>query len=462
MLGQTAYKAIDDNRALIKKVALDIWANPEGPYREFKACEWMADALTNAGFSVEVGTAGVPTAIKATYGSGHPTIGFLAEYDALPGLSQELAAEKKPIEGQPYGHGCGHNLLGAATLGGVLGLKAEMEEKKLPGTIIYFGCPAEEVLTGKCFMARGGAFDDLDIAIGFHPGKTNVAPMNGGVSNALDSVKFHFKGRTAHAGGDPHNGRSALDAVELMNVGTQYLREHVTSDVRIHYIITEGGTAPNIVPDRASSYYFIRALSREAVEDTYERLCKIAKGAAMMTETEVEIEYLGGCYNFLNNSTLAKLALDCLREAPREPWSEEDLKFGDAINRAMPATYEKALTSFGLPDGTVFLDEVQEPKPTSGGGGSSDVGDVQHICPCTTFTTTCMAIGCTGHSWQTAAYAGAEIGVKGTIYAAKTMALIGLKVLTDPKIREDAKAEFDKAMAGKKYKCPITSDMLVP
>lgn len=211
---------------------------------------------------------GVPTAIKATYGSGHPTIGFLAEYDALPGLSQELAAEKKPIEGQPYGHGCGHNLLGAATLGGVLGLKAEMEEKKLPGTIIYFGCPAEEVLTGKCFMARGGAFDDLDIAIGFHPGKTNVAPMNGGVSNALDSVKFHFKGRTAHAGGDPHNGRSALDAVELMNVGTQYLREHVTSDVRIHYIITEGGTAPNIVPDRASSYYFIRALSREAVEDT--------------------------------------------------------------------------------------------------------------------------------------------------------------------------------------------------
>ena len=198
------------------------------------------------------------------------------------------------------------------------------------------------------------------------------------------------------------------------------------------------------------------------MEDTYERLCKIAKGAAMMTETEVEIEYLGGCYNFLNNSTLAKLALDCLREAPREPWSEEDLKFGDAINRAMPATYEKALTSFGLPDGTVFLDEVQEPKPTSGGGGSSDVGDVQHICPCTTFTTTCMAIGCTGHSWQTAACAGAEIGVKGTIYAAKTMALIGLKVLTDPKIREDAKAEFDKAMAGKKYKCPITSDMLVP
>ena len=268
MLGQTAYKTIEANHDMLKKIALDMWANPEGPYREFKACEWISEALKKAGFDVEIGAGGVPTAIKATYGSGHPVIGFLGELDALPGLSQELCTEKKPIEGQTYGQGCGHNLLGVAHLGAVIGLKEEMIEKNLPGTIVYYGCPAEEQLTGKSFMARGGAFDCLC-----------------GSAVGINSVKFHFKGRTAHAGGDPHNGRSALDAVELMNVGANYLREHVTSDVRIHYIITEGGTAPNIVPDKASNFYFIRAQSREVVEDTYERLCKIAQGAAMMTET---------------------------------------------------------------------------------------------------------------------------------------------------------------------------------
>ena len=248
----------------------------------------------------------------------------------------------------------------SAHLGAVIGLKEEMIEKNLPGTIVYYGCPAEEQLTGKSFMARGGAFDCLDLAIHFHPGKTNTVSL--GTSNALNSAKFHFKGRTAHAGGDPHNGRSALDAVELMNVGANYLREHVTSDVRIHYIITEGGTAPNIVPDKASNFYFIRAQSREVVEDTYERLCKIAQGAAMMTETELEIEYLGGCYNTLPNKVLGKVVYDCLKEVPVEPWTEEELKFADALNKTMPEVYAKNVAASGAPEGTILFEGVEEPK----------------------------------------------------------------------------------------------------
>ncbi|MEQ2398444.1 amidohydrolase [Merdimmobilis hominis] len=459
MLGQTAYKTIEANHDMLKKIALDMWANPEGPYREFKACEWISEALKKAGFDVEIGAGGVPTAIKATYGSGHPVIGFLGELDALPGLSQELCTEKKPIEGQTYGQGCGHNLLGVAHLGAVIGLKEEMIEKNLPGTIVYYGCPAEEQLTGKSFMARGGAFDCLDLAIHFHPGKTNTVSL--GTSNALNSAKFHFKGRTAHAGGDPHNGRSALDAVELMNVGANYLREHVTSDVRIHYIITEGGTAPNIVPDKASNFYFIRAQSREVVEDTYERLCKIAQGAAMMTETELEIEYLGGCYNTLPNKVLGKVVYDCLKEVPVEPWTEEELKFADALNKTMPEVYAKNVAASGAPEGTILFEGVEEPKAVNS-FGSTDVGDVQHICPAIMFNTATYNIGAPGHCWQITASAGSSIGIKGMLLASRVMALFGLKVLTDPKIYEKAKAEFDKAMAGKKYKCPITPELLVP
>ena len=265
MIGEIAYKAIEDSRAKLVEVARNIWENPEGPFREFKACQWTAEVLKDAGFDVEIGVAGIPTAIKATWGSGHPVVGLLGEYDALPGMSQAHSTKKEPIEGQAYGQGCGHNLLGVGHLGGALGLKAEMEARNLPGTVVFYGCPAEEVLTGKPFMARGGAFDCLDYCIAWHPGKANQVLCGSAVG--INSVKFHYKGRTAHAGGDPHNGRSALDAVELCNVGAQYLREHVTSDVRIHYIILEGGTAPNIVPDKASTWYMVRALSREAVVD---------------------------------------------------------------------------------------------------------------------------------------------------------------------------------------------------
>ncbi|MCI8934735.1 MAG: amidohydrolase, partial [Clostridiaceae bacterium] len=247
MIDTIAMKAVDQNAQALEDLAKKIWDNPETAFNEVNACQWTADLLRQNGFEVEVGYAGLPTAIKATWGKGHPVVGFLGEYDALPGLSQKVSTEKEPVCSGAPGQGCGHNLLGVACVGAALGMKAELEATGKEGTVVFFGCPAEEVLTGKAFMARNGAFTDLDVAFSWHGSSANMVTI--GTMTGLNSAIFHFHGVTAHAGGDPHNGRSALDAVELMNVGANYLREHVTSDVRIHYVIKEGGTAPNIVPD---------------------------------------------------------------------------------------------------------------------------------------------------------------------------------------------------------------------
>ena len=459
MLGQKAFEKIEQAKNRLVDISLKMWNHPEGPYREYKASEWIAEYLREEGFSVEVGVSGVPTAIKATWGSGSPAIGLLGEIDALPGLSQKVMTHKEPVDPNAYGQGCGHNMLGIGALGGAVGLKAEMEAKGLSGRVVYFGCPAEEVLTGKGYMARGGAFDDIDYCVEFHPGSVNMIHM--GRTTALNSANFHFKGVTAHAGGDPHNGRSALDAVELMNVGANYLREHVTSDVRIHYIITDGGVAPNIVPDHASSKYFVRAYTREACIEVYERLIKIAKGAAMMTDTEVEIEYLGGCYERLPNSTLSDLLQQALEEAPREAWTQDELQFAHELNATTPDLYKKQLAVYDLPEGTELCDQVL-PISTMDTFGSTDVGDVQHIVPGVSFVTATWNIGAPGHSWQVTACAGHSIGMKGMIYASKTIALFGLKVLEHPEILEAAREEFKKKMGGKTYECPITPEMLVP
>jgi len=406
-----------------------------------------------------VGVAGVPTAIKATWGSGSPAFGILGELDALPGLSQKLVTHKEPVDPEGYGQGCGHNLLGIGALGGAIGLKAGLEADSLPGRVVYYGCPAEEILTGKGFMARGGAFDDIDFCLEFHPGTMNA--VNTGRTTALNSVNFNFTGITAHAGGDPYNGRSALDAVELMNVGANYLREHVTDDVRIHYIITDGGLAPNIVPDHASSRYFVRAFTREACLEVYNRLINVAKGAAMMTDTEVEVEYLGGCYERMLNPTLSDVLREALAEAPRESWSADDIAFAKALNDTVPEIYKKQLSLYGLPGDAQLHDEVP-PVYSMDSFGSTDVGDVQHIVPGVTFTTATWNIGAPGHSWQVTACSGHAIGMKGMIYASKTIALFGLKVFENPEILKKAREEFVKTMDGKTYECPITPEMKVP
>ncbi len=457
MIQTTATKTVDKYAQELIALADKIWEYPETAYNEVKACEWTAEFLKKHGFNVEVGYAGLPTAIKATWGEGHPAIGFLGEYDALPGMSQKVTTEKDPIVLGGAGQGCGHNLLGVAALGACLGMKAALEEKGLKGTVIYYGCPGEEVLTGKAFMARNGGFNEIDAAFSWHGSTNNNVTI--GTMTGLNSAVFHFKGRTAHAGGDPHNGRSALDAAELMSVGSNYLREHVTSDVRIHYMYKEAGTAPNIVPDRAAVWYYVRAMSREAVENTYDRLVKIAKGAAMMTETEVEIEFLGGCYNTLNSVTMAELTRQVMTEVEMPVWTEEEKAFADALNKQSPM-YE-AMKAKGAFDNGPLATTVL-PILNQNGYGSTDVGDVMHICPTLQVMTSQANLAAPGHSWQITACVGMSIGHKGMIYGAKAMAEAAVRMVENPSIVQACKDEFAKVMNGRTYKCPIPAEVPVP
>ena len=460
MTGDIAYKAIQDKRDELVKLASDIHANPEWAYHEYKAQKCTGALLEKEGFTVEYGAGGVNTAIKASWGSGHPVIGYLGEYDALPGLSQQVCTTPKPQEGHTWGHGCGHNLLGVSCVAAVLGAKAEMQAQGLPGTIVYYGCSAEEQATGKPYMARGGAFDGLDFAMAWHPDCVNL--VNIGRFTALNSAKFHFTGKSAHAGGDPHNGRSALDAVELMNKGVNYLREHVTDDVRIHYIITNGGMAPNIVPEKASSFYFIRAFTREAVVDTYERICKIARGAALMTETSAEIEYLGGCYQTLSNMTLSNMLNDCFDEVPAEEFTEDERRQMREINAATPAVHASLCRMYGRPEGTEIFEGVLPMDPIDM-FGSTDVGDVMNLVPTPALLlTSCYSLGTAPHTWQTTYWANSTVGFKGTFRAARILALGSLKLLTDPAMQKAATEEFRRARAGLTYQCPIPPDMPIP
>ena len=457
MLNTTAIQAVEKNEKILIDLAKKIWENPETAYNEVQACQWTAQVLKDAGFTVEVGYVGMPTAIKATWGKGKPVIGFLGEYDALPGLSQKISTEKEPICAGAPGQGCAHNLLGVACLGAALGMKAELEETGKDGTVVFYGCPGEEVLTGKAFMARGGAFTELDAAFSWHGATANS--LSTGTMTGLNSAVFHFKGITAHAGGDPHNGRSALDAVELMNVGANYLREHVTSDVRIHYMIKEGGTAPNIVPDNASVWYYVRAMSREAIEDTYKRLIKVAEGAAHMTETKMEIEFLGGCYNTLNPVMLTNLTHDVMEQIEMPQWTDEEKAFAETLN-TKSQQYESVKATGVLEKGPLCT--FVAPVAKRDGYGSTDVGDVQHIVPCVQVMTATCNLAAPGHSWQITACAGNSIGMKGMIYGAKVMAATAMKLVEDPKLVEEAKAEFKQVMNGRTYNCPIPKEIPIP
>ncbi|WP_300410279.1 amidohydrolase [Lagierella sp.] len=447
-------KYIDEKKEELIGLAKKIWENPEVSFQEYKAVEWYKEFLEKEGFDVTVGDYGVPTSIRASYGSGSPVIGFLGEYDALRGMSQVVDTVKKPVkEGDP-GHACQHNLLGVGHLGAAIALKNAIKNKEAKGTVVFYGCPGEEELTGKGFMARGGAFRDLDVSFSWHPGNGNAIVM--GKLTALNTFEIHYKGQTAHAAADPQNGRSALDALELTNVGVQYLREHVTDDVRIHYSILNGGKAPNIVPDSASSWYFVRALSREAVTDTYERIKKVAEGAAIMTETESSVKYLGGCYNTLGNKVLADVLLEAMKETPSQKWSEEDIKFAQKMEEvrtnARGAFPTDKNTGEYLYEGEPFISYLDS-------YGSSDVGDVQHICPGILFITATTNLGAAGHSWQNTACAGMGIGFKGMLYAAKSMGLAGLKLLQDENLVKKAKEQFKIDMQDKEYICPIPKDL---
>lgn len=444
-----------------------IWDYSELGFKEFKSAKLQAGYLEVNGFHVEMGVAGIPTAFVAEWGQGKPYIGYLGEYDALAGVSQEVSTSRQPrVPGGP-GHGCGHNLLGTGALGAALGLKHAMGTMKLPGTIRYYGCPAEELLAGKVYMARVGLFSDLDVAITWHPGAMNTVRLAGGT--AMNSVKFSYHGKTAHAAGDPHNGRSALDAVELLNISANYLREHVISQARIHYVITNGGNQPNVVPAEAEVWYYVRAPHRYQVEEIYDRLVDAAKGAALMTGTTFDINFLTGCYEVLLNETLADVMWDCLQKVGPPEFSPEEMEFAQKFRE----TFDKnAITELiNNPEYQDVPDLCKSPLNTSlvsprgkgrFGGGSTDVGDVSWIVPTVQMSAATVPLACPGHSWQNCALSGSTIGHKGMIVAAKTMALCGFELVQNPELIKKAKIEFDKLTKESPYKSPLPEGTEVP
>ena len=451
MTGTVALEEISRLRPALKELALNIWKEPEPPFQEKKAARWTAELLEQNGFSVKLGVAGLPTAIVATYGQGAPIIGFLGEYDPLPGMSQQAdCPEKKPVVPGAYGHGCGHNLLGTANVGAVIGAKREMEARGLSGTLVFYGCPAEELAAGKGIMAEAGLFDGLDACLVFHPDVRNVVQR--GANASCLSMKFRYHGRSAHAGGSPQDGRSALKAVELCGIGTQYLREHLTSDVRVHYCIDNGGTAMNIIPDLAEASYGVRANTVESALDVKRRVLNVAQGAALMTETTLEVEDLSGCYDTLNNGVLGELMDQCLRAVPFEEWTEEELALAEAINATNPRVYRGMCMRNGIAPGTHLFTGVAEPN-FAREMASTDAGDVMHIAPGINFGTACAPICAMPHTWQAASAYGGEIGIKGMVYAAKAMALCALRLMESPETVAAAREEFMKATGGAPYQC---------
>jgi len=444
---QQAIEWVGANKTMLDKASLAIWNFAETELEEYKSSEYLANMLERNGFAVERGVADMPTAFVATYGTGKPVIGILAEYDALPGLSQKAdTTSKEPLVPAEPGHGCGHNLFGVGSAAGAMAIKSVMEKNGLSGTIKLFGCPAEETLVGKVYMAKAGIFEGLDICFDWHPGNKNEVGL--GSSKAMNNFEVTFHGRTAHGSGDPWNGRSALDAVELMNIGVNFLREHVEPTARIHYVIPDAGMAPNIVPDYARVWYFVREKDRKSAEQLYERVLKVASGAATMTETTHEVYLITGVYNKLVNRVVAELLYKNLQLAGMPQFTEKEQEFARQLQKSF-GKEEKGLNT--------EIEEFTEPnEPTR--GGSTDVAEVSWLAPTASLRTVCWPIETPGHSWGVVTCCGSPIGLKGMVVAAKTFAAAGIEVLTDPGIVEKAQAEFKKKTKNFTYKNAVPNE----
>ncbi|MFQ6037653.1 MAG: amidohydrolase, partial [Candidatus Aminicenantales bacterium] len=395
----------------------------------------LADVLEDEGFRVTRGVAGLPTAFVAAYGSGGPVIGILAEYDALPGLSQDSVPFRKPLLEGGAGHGCGHNLFGAGSLGAALALKEVMEKYGLSGTLRLYGCPAEEDVGGKLIMAREGVFDDLDACLAWHPSYETRVDVEG--TQAIDDLEVEFFGKAAHAAFDPWMGRSALDAVEMMDFGINLLREHVRPTVRIHYVITEGGKVPNVVPEHARAWVWVRDSHRKGVKAVVSRVEKIVEGAALATGTTFKIHFKSSTPEMLVNLRGAKLMQKNLEMVGPPSYTEEELAFARRIQK------EAGVTEKGM---TPEISPLKEP-PENPEGGSTDVAEVSWITPTLNLSTACAPSGIPWHSWAVVASSRHSIGHKGMIQAAKVMALTALDLLTDRKALEEVKKEFNEKKA---------------
>lgn len=457
---------IEAKKNLILDVSDKIFHYAELPYEEVQSARLLSQVLSEEGFAVKAGVAEIPTAFTATYGSGSPVMGFLGEYDALDALSQEGGStEKKPVgEGRP-GHGCGHNALGAGSLGAALAVKEYLKANGLPGTVIYFGCAAEEGAGAKQFMARAGLFDGVDFAYTWHPaGKNEVQSTR---SVAIMGANFRFKGVSAHAGSSPHLGRSALDAAELMSVGVNYLREHMPDQARIHYAYSDvGGVSPNVVQDRSAVKYEVRSPKVSQVRELFERVVKVARGAALMTETTMDYEITMAFSDYIANLPLAKVADEAFLEVGPPQWTEADYALAKAyrstFNQATKdAMIEYILTEFGEDQVERILqrplDSVVHPFDAGNikyVSGSTDVGDVAYAVPTINFNVATAFIGNVGHTWQMTGQSGSPLAQKGLLIAAKVMALAALKTMARPDVMEAARA-FTLKQNGGAYQCPL-------
>jgi len=443
---------IDEKRELLDQTADYLWDHPETAFTEYQSAAWLCKILREEGFEVEEGLAGIQTAFSGKYGSGSPVIGILGEFDALSGLSQVAGVTQQRSEGKSSGHGCGHNLLGTGALGAALGVKAWLEQTGHPGTVIYYGCPGEEGGSGKAFMARDGVFDCLDAALTWHPSDETKVRNITNLANV--QVLYRFDGVASHAGAKPHLGRSALDAVELMNVGVQFLREHIPSSCRIHYAITDtGGFSPNVVQAHAEVLYLIRGLDNQMVSELYERVNDIAKGAALMTGTKENHVFIKACSNCVVNDALQRMLQEKMESiSPPEPTEKE-------------LAYARELTVQTLghvptadPENPLWWQVPPYPE-LEDNHGSTDVGDVSWVCPTAQIYTACQARGTPGHSWQQTAQSKTSFAYRMTAYAAKVMAAGAVELIKDPQLLEAAKAEHRKRIGPGGYIPPIPKEI---
>jgi aminobenzoyl-glutamate utilization protein B len=460
------WRHVDTHREAFEALSDRVWEMPEINFQEHRSAAEHAAMLEQQGFRVTTGIAGIPTAMVGEAGEEGPVIAILGEFDALPGLSQEAnVAEPRPRPGEAAGHGCGHNLLGSAAMLAATAVKDWLAANGIKGRVRYYGCPAEEGGAGKLFMVREGAFADVDIALSWHPAP--FCAVNNAVSLAMITVDFTFTGRASHAAASPHLGRSALDAVELMNVGVNYMREHMPSDARIHYATLDaGGVAPNVVQARAKVRYIIRARELAELHPLVARVRNIADGAALMTETTVAVRPISGMSNLLGNTPLEQAMHDNLMRLGPPEWDEADRDFARTIQGTLR---EEDITSayrrFGLP---VHRDEplcntiVPLNYRASGGIGSTDVGDVSWVVPTAQIRGATYAIGTPGHSWQLTAQGQSPLAKKGMVHAAKVMAATAVDALRDPALIAQAKADHAARTDGNPYVCPLPADAPPP
>ncbi|AOH54574.1 amidohydrolase [Peribacillus muralis] len=452
---------IEQKKETFIDVSDRIWNFAETRFEEYQSAELLCTTLENEGFTVERGVGNIETAFIGSFGSGKPVVAIMGEFDALSGMSQKKAtARQEPILQGENGHGCGHNLLGTGSLAAAVAVKEFMEENSIEGTVRYYGCPGEEGGSGKAFMVREGLFEDVDFAFCWHPLDVNGIMTMDSLSNF--QVYFKFKGKSSHAAASPHLGRSALDAVELMNVGVNYLREHIIQEARVHYAITNsGGVSPNVVQQDAEVLYLVRAPEVAQVQDIYLRVCNIARGAALMTGTEVEIVFDKACSNVIPNNVLESVMYKNFQELGIPQHDDSEKSLASSVRATLSEQERNSTINPFKNDQDEAMANWLEPfeSPQAPLTGSSDVGDVSWIVPTAQCTTACFVLGSPLHSWQWVTLGSTSIAHKGMLHAGKVIAATAVEVLENPELIDQAKSELKERLQGKVYVSPIPEDV---